>query len=380
MEVLAARDLFPIVSRCIFMNHASVSPVSERVRAAVERTLEQMTAQPSPDGWAWTEGERVRQVAARLIGGQPDEIAFTRSTGHGISLLARGLDWRAGDNVVGVQGDFPTNVYPWMALGPRGVELRLVEPSGGRVTPEVIFERVDDRTRVVALSHVQFISGYRADLHAIGQECRRRGILLSIDAMQSLGAIQVDVGRTPIDFLAVGGNKWLLAPLGMGFCWGRRDLLDRLEPPIVGAGSVERERSFYEYALDYAGGGRRFEESAVSPLDLAALEAAIGLLLDVGTEAVEARVLEIATGLAAGLAERGFVLHEPWPRRREEMSGIVSFKRRDGDAAGDLRALRAAGVIGRVHRDYVRLSPHFYNTDEEVARVLEVLAPQAVER
>jgi cysteine desulfurase / selenocysteine lyase len=378
MDPTEARHLFPLTERYIHMNHAGVSPMSQRARAAIEQVVETSMNLPYRDHWAQDEADRVRGLVARLINASPDSIALTRSTAHGISLLAQGLEWKAGDNVVGAAGEYPANVYPWMALQARGVELRQAKPIDGRITPDHVLSLVDTRARVVALSHVEFWNGFRVDLEAIGGECRRRGIVFAVDVMQSVGALRVDVARVPIDFCAAGAGKWLMGPPGIGFCFCTPALLERIRPVIVGVGSVAGHDRYFEYDLTFRPSARRFEESVVSLLDTAAFGAALALLLEVGPEEIERRVLALATRLAEGLAQNGCEIVEPWPRAVAESSGIVSFRKPGINAAALLRDLSAARVIARTHQDFVRLSPHFYNTEEEVDQVLAVMSPERV--
>src|SRR5438477_3205378 len=378
MDSLEARSLIPLTAGYIHMNHAGVSPMSLQVAAAVEQVVGASVNLPYPGGWAREEADRVRGLVAHLINVPSDSIALTRSTAHGISLLAQGLDWKPGDNVVGAHGEYPANVYPWMAQAARGVDLRQVHPQEGRISPEQVFSVVDARTRVVALSHVEFWNGFRLDIETIGAECRRRGILFAVDVMQSAGALRLDVGRLPIDFCAAGAGKWLMGPPGIGFCFCMPELIERLQPPIVGVCSVVGYDRYFEYDLTLSPTARRFEESVVSLLDTAAFGAALGLLLEVGSDAIEARVLSLSARLAEGLDRRGYELVEPWPRAPAESSGIVSFRKRRARPQEVLRALEVAHVVARIHQDFVRLSPHFYNTEEEIDRVLEVLAPQSV--
>ena len=248
-----------------------------------------------------------------------------------------------------------------------------------KVRPEDVLALVDSRTRVVALSHVEFWNGFRVDLDTIGAECRRRDIVFAVDVMQCVGALRVDVGRLPVDFCAAGAGKWLIGPSGIGFFFCSPALLERIRPVIVGARSVAGG-DYFTYDLTFAPGARRFEESVVSVLTTAAFGAALELLLEVGPEVIEERVLGMAARLAEGLVASGCEIVEPWPRTRAESSGIVSFRKPGMKAQTVLRDLSAAHVIARIHRDFVRLSPHFYNTDEEVDRVLDVLAPERVAR
>jgi selenocysteine lyase/cysteine desulfurase len=373
VDLDTVRRLFPLTGTHIFMNHAGVSPMSERGREAVIGVMDRLTVEPCPTGFDQGFSDRLRSLLARLLGTAPETIGIVRSTAHGISLLAQGLDWQPGDNVVGARGEYPANVYPWMALRDRAVEYRLAEPVEGRVTPASVLSLVDDRTRVVALSHVEFWNGYRVDLETIGAECRRLGVLVAVDAIQSVGALRVDLSRLPVDFVVAAAHKWQLGPVGIGFCHCRPELLPRLRPVLVGTGTVKRSDEYFDYDYDLRDTARRFEESQISPLLAAAYAAAIELLLEAGPETVEQRVLDLALRLAHGLADLGCELIEPWPRTLEESSGIVSFRRPGTTAAELLGELEAAGVVGRVRGECVRLAPHFYNTEEEVDRVLEVV-------
>lgn len=378
MDPIEARSLIPLTGHYIHMNHAGVSPMTQRSAAAIENVIEAALNRPYRAGAALEAADRVRSLVARLINCSPDGVALTRSTAHGICLIAQGLDWKRGDNVVGAQWEYPANVYPWMALADRGVEFRQAKPIGGRILPEAVFSLVDSRTRVVALSHVEFWNGFRVDVDAIGDECRRRGILFSVDVMQSVGALRLDMGRMPIDFCAAGAGKWLLGPPGIGFCYFAPLALEQVRPGIVGVISVANHQQYFDIDFKLVPTARRFEESVVSMLDTAALGAALELLLEVGPETIENRVLELSARLAGGLAEHDYELIEPWPRKRAESSGIVSFRKPGSTHHEVLRDLNAARVVARSHRDFVRLSPHFYNTEEEIDRVLEVLAPEGV--
>lgn len=369
--------LFPIHESHIHLNHAGVSPISSRVRQAVA----DVTGELADHGWNndryAAQLEALRGQLGRLVGVTPDQLAITRGTAHGISLLALGLDWRPGDNVVSARLEYPANLYPWMAAGRQGVELRLVEPVDGRVTPESVLGRVDRRTRVVALSFVQFWNGYRIDLAEIGAECRRNGVILAVDGIQGLGALPFDLEAMNADFVSAAAGKWLTGPVGIGFTAWRPELFERVVPVVVGTGSVAKRLEYFAPELDYATTARRYEESAVSWLDVAAFEAAVGLLLEVGIDAISQRVLELAGRLASGLAGAGYEIIGPWPRTPGESSGIVSFRHRE-IACDELMARLTSGrVIARIHGDFVRLSPHFHNTEIEIDRVLDLLDPIA---
>ena len=377
MDPLEARNLFPITEHYIYLNHAGVAPMSERARAAVLSVAQVATEQPLGEEF-WLVPQKLQESIGTLINAPAESISLVRSTAHAISLLAGGLDWKHGDNVVGAKGEYPANVYPWLALQDRGVEMRFAPNDGGRVEPESVLELVDGRTRVVALSQVEFWNGYRVDLESIGRECRKRGVILAVDAIQSAGVLRLDMERMPVDFLAAGSYKWLLGPPGIGFAYWHPDLIGRVRPLLVGVGSVKRNQEFFDYDLDFAPTAQRFQESGTSLLNAAAFQAGVDLFLEVGPAVVEERVLALSSMLAERLADAGCEVVEPWPRRNEESSGIVSFRKPGQSAQEVMRDLNASKVVCRTHADFVRLSPHFYNTEEEIDRVIAFVAPEKV--
>ena len=371
MNPLDVRTFFPRLHDVIFMNHAAVSRLSTQTQAVIVKAAEELTEPDYPD--LRGRADTLRAMLAALIHAPSEGIALTRSTAHGFSILAGGLEWTAGDNVVGARWEYPANVYPWMMLARQGVEFRLTEPRDGRIIPEAVMERVDERTRVVTLSHVQFWNGYRVDIARLAAECHQRGIIFAVDVMQSLGAFRVDVEQCGIDFLASGACKWLLGPAGISFCYCRPDLLKRLQPVLVGAGSVRNRDDYFNYELDFPPTGHRFEETWISLLDVAGFTAAVELLQLLDQEAVESRVLELSNRLVSGLSERGFQMIEPWPRSLAESSGIVCFRDPRRLTSEVFNLLSANRVICSMRGDFVRLSPHYYNTEEEIDRVLELL-------
>ncbi|MBA2607824.1 MAG: aminotransferase class V-fold PLP-dependent enzyme [Actinobacteria bacterium] len=368
-----ARVLFPLAEKQVWMRHSGGSPTPLPVRDAICRVAHAMTESMDWPEQYYADRNALREVLGRLINADASNIAFTRATAHGLSLVASGLDWRAGDNVVGARMEYPTNLFPWMALERHDVELRLVEPVEGRITPDAVFEAMDERTRVVSLSFVQFWNGYRLDVAAIGAECRRRGVTFVVDGIQGVGAVRIDVEAANIDVLAAGAIKWLMGPAGIGFCFVHPATAERLTPPLVGMGSMKDPNPFAP-ELAWADGAKRFEESATSWLDIAGFLGAVGLLEDVGFDVVEDRVLAHSRRLAEGLDRLGLTVAAPWPRTRAESSGIIAFHAPDGDPVPVARCLDAAGILSHPQQALVRMSPHFYNTDDEMDRVLEALS------
>jgi selenocysteine lyase/cysteine desulfurase len=239
MNIADARALFPITKKYTYLNHAAVTPHPTPVAEAMTEFIADMRDEGSANVERWMQRvEEVRGLAARLIGAAAEEIAFTRNTSHGLLLVANGIDWRGGDNIITAQGEFPANVYPWVLLKRLGVETRFAPAHDGRILIDDLTRLIDSKTRLVALSFVEFDTGFRNDLAAIGQLCRERGVYLCVDGIQGLGAIPLDVSKVPIDFLSAGAPKWLMGPIGSGFFYCRCDLIDRLIPAFAGWQSV----------------------------------------------------------------------------------------------------------------------------------------------
>jgi selenocysteine lyase/cysteine desulfurase len=355
------------------MNHAALGPLP---RTAVERVCRLGTSLAESGDELWTarlaEAERVRGLAARLVGAnRPHEIAFVQNTSDGLSVVAEGLDWQPGDNVVGANCEFPANVYPWMRLASKGVTYRQAHEREGRVDAEDLLALVDDRTRVVALSWVQFASGFRSDLAYIGAACRERGVLFVVDAIQGLGALGFDVERDFVDVFSADAHKWLLGPEGIGLLYVSDRVVDRIEPVRVGWTSVRDWIKWTRYDLTYREGAGRFECGTLNMLGIHALGASLEVLLDEGIDAIERRVLALTDRLVTGLEERGFAIVSS--RRPGEASAIVAATHPRELPQAIVRRLRERGILVAHRAGRVRISPHFYNTEDEIDNLLRAL-------
>lgn len=372
-SVLNWRAEFPVTENYIYMNHAGVAPLSRSVREAMVGFVEDATVNGAVHAAQWAEAaEACRVAAAQLLNADAAEIAFMKNTTQGILLTANGIDWRAGDNVVTTAVEFPANVYPWWSLKERyGVETRMVPEREGCIDVADIADAIDARTRVVTISHVEFASGYRNDIQAIGELCRERDIWFVVDAIQSLGAIAVDVKAAHIDILAADGHKWLLAPEGAAIFYCASEKLERLINTNIGWASVVNPRDFLNYELTQKPDATRFEEGSYNSVGLYGLKAAIELLLKVGTATVESHVLGLTAHLMAGLEERGYRVITP--KAETARAGIVIFEsaRHSPDEIEAL--LQAHNIITAARGRGVRVAPHFYNTESEINRLLEVL-------
>jgi selenocysteine lyase/cysteine desulfurase len=365
------RQEFPVTDRCVYFDHAGVAPVSRRVADAVAAFIADARDFGRLHYPAWeARAEAVRASAARLVGAATEEIAFVASTSDGLSAIATAVDWRRGDSVVAVDGEFPANVYPWWALERVGVTTRLAAPVDGRLTVDAIAALVDDTTRVVSVSAVDFATGQRRPLAAIGELCRRRGIVFCVDAIQALGALRIDVERDGIDALAADGHKWLCAPEGCGLLYVSRRWLGRLVPQRIGWKSVVDASRYLPYHFELKPDAQKFECGSLNFLAIHALGAALDLAFEVGLDAIEERVLGLTTRLRAALMDRGLAVLSP--PDAAERSGITTVRTQEAPEVV-VRRLRAEGVLASPRGGGVRLSPHFYCDDDDVGRCLAAL-------
>lgn len=368
------RALFPVTERYVYLNHAAITPPSRSVLDAVNEYMTDMSLHGSVRDTHWFEQfDAAHAVMARLIGAAPNEVAFVKSVSDGLNLIALGFDWRAGDNVVGVAGEFPSNVYPWLNLARFGVEARLVPQVDNRVLIEDLVAAMDSRTRLLAISFVEYNTGFRNDLAAIGRLCRERGIYFVVDAIQGLGALPLDVEAMNIDVLAAAAHKWLLGPLGTAILYVRQAVLDRGELHTANFSwlSVTNPFDLSIRPQDVFTDARRFDAGG-GPFMLAHALAAVQLMVEeAGREAVATHILTLTGQLIAGLEEHGYMINTPHAHDGER-SGIVAFTPKDGDAASTVARLQERGIIVAA-RGGVRVSPHLYNTHDEIERLLAEL-------
>lgn len=368
------RREFPVTQRWVYCNHAAVAPISKRVAGAIQGVLEDLNEYGAVHwkSWGKTVGH-TRELVARLINSQADEIAFVKNTSDGLSILSNGLEWKGGDKVVSIHSEFPANVYPWLALRSCGVELVTVPEREGRIELAEIERCLDSRTRVVTVSFVQYLSGFRINLAALGEMCRKRNIIFCVDAIQGLGAFEIDVENQKIDFLSADAHKWLLATEGIGVIYVSHRILEQVSPTVLGWMSVEHYNDFSRHELNFRRGALRYECGTLNTIGIYGLEAALELLLEAGIENISREILETTSHLCAGLQAKGYPLLSS--RREGEASGIVSFRTdaRGFDAHEIHRRLEAAQVSTAVRGGFVRVSPHFYNTQDEMDKLLDTL-------
>lgn len=366
------RNHFPVCNHWAFLDHAAVAPIS----GPAVRALDEYARSLAENGIAtvrdWlTRIGHVRHLAAQLVHApSADDVYFVPNTTHGIGVVAEGFPWRAGDNVVLPAEEYPSNQYPWMNLRDRGVEVRSVPSRGNRVAVDDIRAAVDDRTRILAISAVEFASGFRNALDDLGTLCRSRGVFFFVDAIQALGAFPIDVQATPIDALSADGHKWMLGPEGAGIGYVRREWVERLHPFGVGANSVVNPYAFSTIDFTLKPHAGRWEGGAYNVPGIAALGASLELLLEVGIEQISRRITELTDHLCARAESAGLQVFSS--RQPGEKSGIVSLLKPGVAPEAVMKRCRAEGVIVTSRAGRVRVSPHAYNTEEELDRFVEV--------
>jgi len=372
MDWESLRSSFPITRNYNFQNHAFVAPICQRAADAARKYLQYAEENAYVHGGFYKHADQVRVMLARLINANPDEVTFTKNTSEGLSLVASGLSWKSGDNIVTTNVEFPANMYPWQALRERGVQVRMAFEEDGRIPLERIIELIDSRTRLVTISSVQFASGFRADLASLGEYCQSKGVLLCVDAIQSLGVFPIDVGAMNIDFLAADGHKWLCAPEGSGIFYVRKELQGHLRPTSIGWASMKDRYNFGRYQFEFADSAMRYDSGSYNLAGIYALGGSLEMVAEIGVEAISRRVLALTDRLTAGLREKGYrVLSSRSPG---EASGIVSFFSDLHDPEKTQKHLQAEHrIVIAVRQGRLRSSPHFYNTDREIDQLIETL-------
>jgi selenocysteine lyase/cysteine desulfurase len=372
MDWSALRSAFPVTRNWAFLDHAAVAPLSAPARQAFVEWLAYMADNGGVRLARWNRRvEEVRALAGRLLNADPLDIAFIKNTSEGIGIVAEGFPWQPGDNMVTAAEEYPANVYPWLNLARRGVEARLIPSRGNRLAIDDLAAAIDPRTRLVSLSYVEFSSGFRNDLAAVGALSRERGVYFFVDAIQGLGVLPLDVQALPIDFLAADGHKWLLGPEGAGILYVRRELVERLQPVDIGWNSVVGAANFTTIDFRLKPHAGRWESGSLNVGGISALGASLALLLEAGIPAVAARVLELTDHLCDRAAAAGFEVFSS--RRPEERSGIVSLTVPGRDPRELVRRCKEEGIVVNQRAGRLRVSPHCYNTPDELDRLVEAL-------
>jgi selenocysteine lyase/cysteine desulfurase len=367
------RSFFPITEQYVYLNHASVSPLSYLARDSMSTMLDGVARHGARKAEEWDRIQTsTRLAAAKLVNAEARQIAFVRNTSEALSIVANGIDWKLGDNVVSPAVEFPANVYPWARISTAyGVQLRLQPEIGGRIEMEDLLSLVDERTRVVTVSWVQFASGQRLDIRRIGQFCREREILFVVDAVQGLGAFELDVIRDYVDVFASAAHKFLLGPKGIALLYLSDWALERVHPTVIGWTAVENYRDYLTHDLTLRDGAVRFEGGSLNEVGICGLGAAIELLLPAGPQRIEQYLLALRLDLIERLSERGYRIVSPG--QLGDASAIIVCCHPDFPADRVCSQLDSQNIITSARLGRLRIAPHFYNTVADVEALIDAL-------
>jgi cysteine desulfurase/selenocysteine lyase len=362
------RSEFPVRERLVYLNHAGVAPLCRRAADAMKHLADDALQFGSLHYDEWLDTyEGVREAAARLINSTPAEIALVKNTSEGISFIATGLKWPAGARMVAFQEEFPANVFPW----------RKIEEDGFRVEWLSVLDpldRIEQAVRgaqLLSISFVQYLSGYRAPIEAIGEICRRSNCIFVVDAIQGLGAFPLDVRKCNIDALAADGHKWLLGPEGCGILYVSEKLQDRIEPTEFGWTNVAKYNDYASREMTLRPDAGRYECGTLNTIGCYGLRAAIEFLLEVGVGEIAPVVQNLADRIAAGVQAKGYELLGR--RTPATGAGIVSFRKEGVETYEIFRRLRAEGIVAAPRQGWIRASPHFYISPADIDRMLAAL-------
>ncbi len=370
----AIRSLFPAANKYTYLNSAAVSPMPLTAIEAVDLQLNDVAANGTVNfnNWIDTKG-RARKLLASMMNARNEQVAFMRNTSDGFASIAAGLPWKAGENIVSFAGEFPSNFYPWRRIRDEyGVELRLAPEHGGRIDLDELIALIDSDTRVVAISAVQFASGFRSDLERIGQAARAADALFCVDIIQGLGAMPFDLPAQYVDAACGASHKWLCAPEGCGFIYLSDRARERVKPILTGWISVETPWDFADREQPFKSTALAWESGTGCASLFYGLEQSLKLLIDAGASNIEAHLSDLTDQLCEGLVGKNYELVSS--RLDGERSQIVCIKHRDGIHPNAIAAeLGARNVIVSPRGDRLRIAPHFYNNSGDIDRLIEAL-------
>jgi cysteine desulfurase/selenocysteine lyase len=368
------RALFPITERAVYLNHAAISPPPTTTIQAVEAQLRDVHENGSLNFQSWLAvKEEARELLARLLCARPEQVAFVRNTSDALSTVANGLAWKTGDNIVTFRREFPSNTYPWLRVRDAfGVEVRMCEERDGRVDLDELESLVDDNTRVVAISHVQFASGFRADLERLGRVARRHDALFVVDIIQALGVVPLDVEAEFVDVAAGAGHKWLLSPEGVGYLYLSDRARERIEPTLVGWVSVPNPEDYQNFDQGWNRGALAWETGTGPAALIHGFKVSLELLHECGPARIATYLDELSDHLCDRLQTKPYEVVSS--RAPGEKSQIVCIRHRNGLSAMALYVhLKQRNIITAPRGDRLRIAPHLYNTLADVDQFIDAL-------
>jgi selenocysteine lyase/cysteine desulfurase len=366
------RSLFPYLKTgLIYLDHAAIGPFPIPVRDAVNAYVNKKSeTEPNVVFEFFRVAVEVRERIGKLLNSPKERIALTDNTTNGLNIIAAGLEWKSGDRILLTDIEFPANVSPFMNQRKHGVEIDFVKSRGGRIPPEDVERAMTPKTRLLSISHVQFLHGFRSDLVALGELCRRKGIIFCVDAIQSAGVVPIDVQAMKIDFLSSGCQKWLLAPEGVGFVYVSETTQEKIHQAHLGwTSNRDFFSDFFRYRIDLDPTARRYENSTLNVGGVFGLHASLGLLLEVGISNIQSHLELLTQSAINSLAAKGREMLTP--SESKHRAGIVTFRHHNAQQL--FEKLKTEKISVSLREGCIRLSPHFYNTKEELEKTLDLI-------
>lgn len=372
MNTEEVRKLFPhLQTDQIYFNHAALGPWSTLVLDRIKEYMDERSGLKVMNYESfvkWNFG--AKEKLAKLLGTSTNRLSWVDNVANGISLIAQGLDWKTGDRIILNDIEFPSNVYPFLNLKKHGVEVDFAKSRNGIVDIEDIEKLITPKTKIISISMVQFLSGYKADLDEIGKLCKQKGIIFCVDAIQAVGAVKIDLKKSQIDFLTGGTQKWLMSSQGLSYFYVTEELQNKIEQKNVGWTSVEDSWNFLNYDLTLRSNAERFQTGTLNAFGIAIFDAALNIFKQLRIENCELRILENTNYFIQRLVDIGI---EPLLKNisNKHLAGIVTFKHEKSKEI--FSELEKRKIYCAVREGMIRLSPHFYNTKDEIDRVVNEL-------
>ncbi len=367
-----ARSNFPHLNNgIIYFNHASTAPISTVMKKRIDEFISERSEYALDDYWAFKAvADETKNMIGEMLNCEGDRIAFLDNTTNGLIWLASGIEWNRGDRIILNDVEFPANVYPFLQLKEKGVEVDILKSTNGIVTAEEIIEAIKPETKLISVSFVQFLSGYRIDLEKIGRVCKENGIIFSVDSIQGLGAVRLDVEKCNVDFLANGTQKWLLGLQGLAFIYIGKELQDKMKSAPIGWLAVKDAWKLLEFDLTTKETAERFQPGTLNNLGIYAFNSSMKFLNEFGFDEIEKQILSNSKYFIDELAKIGY--NSPLCSLPEKhLSGIVSFKTENGQKI--LNHLNQKKIVCSLREGYIRFAPHFYNTKQDIDYVVDAL-------
>ncbi len=372
MNIDKIRSQFPVLRNILFLNHAGTSPISSYVADKMAQNILDVCEFGSVHYSQWMEScKNTRKAFAQLIHVPTVDVAIMKNTTEAVNVLANGFPWVPGENVVITNAEYPANVYPWLNQASRGIEIRMVKERNGKIELNDIVSQVNDRTRIISVSFVEFASGYRNNLKAIGEFCKQKDIIFMVDAIQGLGVLEFNAEEFHVDAVTAGMHKWLLGPCGVGLFYCKKELLDKLKLWYVGADSVIDAENYLDYNLTLLPDARRLEYAMLNFTGIAGASAAFEFLFENGITEIQTRIKTLTDFLITELEKKGYVTHSP--RGENEWSGIVCCYSQKYPSKDLYKLLKDNKIYTSVRTDRLRISPHYYNMEEDLLKVVSAL-------